>query len=241
MSSQITRRSLLRSSAVAALGSAAVGNGTDLFEKPVSSALSRSYDIDDDGTDHVQFAAADDPAGERGSVLQATSQGTATRDYAISLQNLAFADLTLADLVSDGLRYDYYATEANTSMAPNEICLVLTGRESGLDFVFRTKDDEREGEWYTRDVTTELTGDSDCPGSDQPWKRIHLTRKNATAMDGSNVEHLEEDLLADFDANTSVRAAGLGHGTPTMDPSTIDTYYDAFTVAGREYELSTTN
>lgn len=241
MSSQITRRSLLRSSAVAALGSAAVGNGTDLFEKPVSSALSRSYDIDDDGTDHVQFAAADDPAGERGSVLQATSQGTATRDYAISLQNLAFADLTLADLVSDGLSYDYYATEANTSMAPNEICLVLTGRENGLDFVFRTKDDEREGEWYTRDVTTELTGESDLPGSDQPWKRIHLTRKNATAMDGSNVEHLEEDLLADFDANTSVRAAGLGHGTPTMDPSTIDTYYDAFTVAGREYELSTTN
>lgn len=241
MSSQITRRSLLRSSAVAALGSAAVGNGTDLFEKPVSSALSRSYDIDDDVTDHVQFAAADDPAGERGSVLQATSQGTATRDYAVSFQNLAFTDLTLGDIVSDGLSYDYYVGEDNTSMAPNEVCLVLTGRGNGLDLIFRTKDDDRKGDWQTRDVTPELTGDSDSPGSDQPWKRLHVTHRNAKAMDGNNVEHLEEDLLADFDANTSVRAAGLGHGTPTMEPSIIDTYYDAFTVAGRKYELSTTN
>jgi hypothetical protein len=125
-------------------------------------------------------------------------------------------------------------------MAPNEICLVLTSLDTGFDLVFRTKDDERDGEWRTREVADELTGDSDVPGSDQPWKRIHVTRQNALSMDGDNIQHLEEDLFEHFDADTSVRAAGLGHGEPTMAPSTIDTYYDAFTVAGREYELSTT-
>ncbi|WP_306059831.1 hypothetical protein [Natronococcus wangiae] len=244
MSGQIIRRLLLRNAAAVAVGSAAISNDaelTELFEDPVSSALSRSVDIDGDGIDHVQFAAADDPAGERGTVLQASSQGAATRDYAISLRNLAFADLTLADLVDDGLAYDYYVGADNTSMAPNEVCLVLTGPENGLDLVFRTKDDEREGDWYTRDVATELIGDSELPGSEQPWKRIHLTRENATAMDRSNVELLEENLLERFGADTSVRAAGLGHGMPTMEPETIDTYYDAFAVAGTEYELPTTS
>lgn len=241
----ITRRSLVRNSVVAALGGVAVSDGKELLDKPASAALSRSHDIDGDGTDHVQFVAADDPADDRGTVLRATSRGEETRDYAVSLQNLAFAKLTLADLVDDGLSYDYYVGAENTSMAPNEVCLVLTGRGNGMDLVFRTKDDDREDaegeEWHTRDVAPELTGESDLPGSDQPWKRIHLTRKNATAMDGSKVEHLEENLLGHFDDNTRVRAAGLGHGTPTMEPSIIDTYYDEFTVAGTAYELSTTN
>ncbi|TYL37853.1 hypothetical protein CV102_14065 [Natronococcus pandeyae] len=240
----MSRRSFLQTGVGATLGGAAVGKGTDGFNQPVSAALSRSFDVDGDGTDNVQFTRAVDPGDGRGRVLQATSQKTATRDYAAALQNLAFAKLTLADLVDDGLSYDYYVGEHNTSMAPNEVCLVLTGRGSGMDLVFRTKDDEDEDnereEWHTRDVAPELTGESDRPGSDQPWKRLNVTHRNVTAMDESNIEHLEEDLLAHFDDDTRVRAAGLGHGTPTMEPSVIDTYYDAFTVAGREYDLPET-
>ncbi|TYL38197.1 hypothetical protein CV102_13440 [Natronococcus pandeyae] len=243
MYENVTRRSVLGTGVVAALGGTALSGDTDVLEQPVSAALSRSFDIDGDGTEHVQFTATEDPDpdGERGTVLQATSQGQPTKDYAVSLQNITSAKLTLDDLVSEGLSYEYYVGEDNTSMAPNELCLVLTGRGSGMDLVFRTKDDDRNGGWYTRDVTPELTGDSDLPGSDQPWKRLHVTRKNVAAMDGSNVEHLDENLLERFDGETRVRAAGLGHGTPTMEPSVIETYYDEFTVAGTEYELSTTD
>ncbi|WP_306055585.1 twin-arginine translocation signal domain-containing protein [Natronococcus wangiae] len=240
MSGKITRRSFLGTGAIAAVGGAGVNSNTDVLEQPISAALSRTFDVDGDGTDHVQFVSTADPAGKRDSVLQATSQGNATKDYAVSLQNLTPAKLTLEDLVTDGLAYDYYVGADNTSMTPNEVCLVLSGRGKGMELVFRTKDDDRTGGWYTRDVTPELTGESDLPGSDQPWKRLHITRKNATAMDASNIEFLEENLLESFDAETRVRAAGLGHGTPTMEPSTIDTYYDGFTVASTEYELPTT-
>ncbi len=61
-----------------------------------------------------------------------------------------------------------------------------------------------------------------------------------TAVLGIHVEFLKENLLERFDAETKVRAAGLRHITPTMEPSIIDTYYDEFTIAGTECELSTT-
>lgn len=246
-----TRRTVL--GGVAGLAALAVGAGAapDIALGGGPDGLARSFDTNDDGDAEMVIRRVSDPPGGRtGSVINATTDGADTPDYAASLARLASEQLTLDELVADGFAYDYYEGSASTSPGPDEVWLVIHSTEDGEQgrhILFRKETDSgtdsggngtttQEPTWSTRDVAAELVGDFSAGESGEPWKEFHI--------DGRSIEPVAEsdgNIVATYGADASVKWAGIGRGSPGWESFVANTYYDAFTVAGEERSLPVTD
>lgn len=226
-----TRRSVLTGiGGLAALG--VLGGGASVAIDAAPNGLARSFDTNDDGdAEMVLRRESSPPGGRSGSVLNITSQGVDTPDYAVSLARFTSEKLTLGDLVDEGLSYDYYEGADSTDPGPDEVWVVIhesaRGRGNGgqRHALFRKEEDDRGAEqWRTRDVTPELEGDFRTGGSGEPWKEFHVN--------GRSIETVGDDVVDIFGRDATVKWAGVGRGSPGWKSFVADTYYDRFTAAG---------
>jgi hypothetical protein len=167
-------------------------------------------------------------------VVEVSSAGEPTADYAISLVNLMAEPLRLGDLVDQGFGYDFLAGEANESACPDEVWILLRGDGGGMGPrgfhpVFRTEDLGEVGHWGHRDVSREIRGSVLEDGTNQEWKQFDLR--------SHGVDRIGQDLLARFGPDAPVEAVGIGRGTPSTGPAAVECYYDNLVVAGTEYRL----
>lgn len=224
---------------------------------PRGKGVSKAIDTSRDGNTDVEIRRAD--AGGRTDVVQVTSSGTMTADYAISLANIQPRNLTLGDLTDDAT-YQYREGDENTSAVPDEVWLVIKGNGSngrgsngsgsngkgsngrgpngkgaksgGRQYVCRTETDADASGWNTRAVHREIEGDFDGapnPGSGQQWKQFDKSTRELT--------RIGDDLIASYGADADVQAIGIGRGTTTTGESKLNTYYDDLRVAGESLEF----
>lgn len=218
---------------------------------PNSKGVAREFDTNKDGNKEVEVTRGS--AGGRSDVLQITSNGTETGDYAASIANVRSRQLTLGDLADSDTTYDYKAGEDVTNAVPDEVWVVLkpdnkgnngngkgngngngdrnSSQGNGLRYVCRTEVDDGDS-WSTREVDGEITGDfsgAPNPGSGHPWKEFIRSERE--------LRHLQEDLTEAFSEDATVHGIGVGCGTTTTEDSEINTYFDDFVVAGEETEL----
>lgn len=167
--------------------------------------------------------------------IQITSNGIETPDYGVSLVNVQPRDLTLGELASSDTSYEYAAGEQNDSAVPDEVWLVLKSRQSGhtgRHYVCRTEVDASPSGWTARPVDQEITGDfsgAPSPGSGHEWKEFHVNDRSLTKIG--------DDLTAIYGIDATVQGIGVGRGTPTTEPSTLNTYYANLVVAGEGMTL----
>jgi hypothetical protein len=195
--------------------------------------IGRTIDANRDGAVTIELRRAGSPTKERrGSAVLMTSNGEPTGDYAVSLVTLVNEGSTLGDLADGEFGYDFYTGDRNDSASPDEVWIVLRSQESGpsrFHPVFRTEDLGSTEAWEHRDVAREIAGNVPADGTNQEWKAFDLQNYG--------VDRIGQNLLEQFDRDAAVEAVGVGRGTPSMDPSVIETYYDAFVVDGTERRL----
>jgi len=199
-------------------------------------------DISGDQVFSAQMPLAADPAGERGTVVHATSRGQRTRDYVCSTVDLTDFDFTLGGVAQSGLSYEFYEGEHNTGAAPDEVFLTI---KKGRDFyvAYRTLDAApRKGTWHTRAVDDEISRSgwrtTKIDRSQiNPQARLAMT-SNQAITNAINLLRQEPstDLLDKFGRNAQLLAVTLGVGSVTR-PQKIDTYFDSLQIAGDRFAI----
>lgn len=118
------------------------GDDDDAFRAPASRpALG---DLNDDGTFQNVMHFDGDPAVEfcesveesdRERVVHVTSNGEETSDYAASIVNVSEQELTVGDVVGDGveLTYDYFQGPENANAAPDEVFAIVEATEAEVE------------------------------------------------------------------------------------------------------------
>lgn len=247
--SHVTRRRVLGAAAALSFAGFGVTGVRGFADRHDDDTLARAIDANFDRRRDLRLRWSPDPSDEtprRGQVLHATSDGNDTLDYAVTLSVTEEDDLTLGDLAADEqlesrdhedarFAYDFYTGEQETGPSPDEVWLVLRSESDTHDFraIFRTEDVAAAGDgWQTRNVARELEGSVPEAGLGQVWKQFDfddLTWTEAT-----------ENPVGEFGADKAVLAVGVGRGTPTVEETTADTYYDNLVVAGERRELAPT-
>lgn len=236
-----SRRNVVRAAAVLPLLGLGVDEARGFVRSDDQKTIAGAVDANFDQTKELQIVRDPDPSDEtpqRGQVLHATSDGTATGDYALSLAATDDEELALSDVADseEGFAYDWFEGEAETGMAPDEAWLVLrTAEMSEREFraVFRTEfSASRSGEWETRSVGPEVDGTFPEEGSGQRWKEYRF--------DAMSSVRVTENLLETFGGDATVLAAGIGRGTPQTEPTVADTYYDNIVLDGEKRTLEAT-
>ena len=174
------------------------------------------------------------PANRSGSgretAIRITSN-SATTHYAFSLVQIGREQLKVRDIES--LSYEYYVPEdgsntvgEDTSVAPDEVWLILQKSGGGVKQVFRTwpvQEQTTANTWVTRDVYEELRKPEDSPS---PWKRLDESAATFQVV-GSD--------LVDAYGEARVIGAGVGRGDPVMGPSQLEIQYDNLKINERSY------
>lgn len=236
-----TRRNVVRAAAGLSVLGLGVGAARGFADDEERETLAGAVDTNFDRRKELHIRLVDDPPVERqgrGRVLHATSEGTETEDYAVTLTVTDDEELTLADLTSSdgGFEFDWLEGANETGHSPDEAWIVL--RTSDMDegefrAVFRTEfSDSRSGEWETRTVGPEIEGSIPEDGSGQLWKEYQFDELSSV--------RLTDDLVEQFGADASVLAAGIGRGTPQTEPTVADTYYADLVLDGEERSLDPT-
>lgn len=236
-----TRRNVVRAAAAVPLLGLGVTEVRGFVDRHDGETISGAVDANFDRRRDLTIRRERDPSEEtprRGQVLNATSDGTETEDYAIALAVTDEEDVTLADVTSSdgGFEYDWFEGDGETGHSPDEAWIVL--RTSDMDegefrALFRTEFFEsRSGEWETRTVGPEIEGTFPEDGSGQLWKEYQFDEMRSVRV--------TDDLIDEFGADASVLAAGIGRGTPQTEPTVADTYYDTLVLDGEERSLEAT-
>lgn len=204
---------------------------------PVPFGTARRVDVDRDGAADVALVGTDDPAGGgREGVVQATSDGRTTPDYAFAA--VEGRSTTLGD--PGEFRYDYYVGADNRaaapdglSAAPDEVWLLLESDGAGDRIVFRTLADPRPREqWRRRDLAREVRGELGVD-PESAWKVVDL--------DAMSFERVGTDLVSAYGPATAVAGVAIGRGDPLVGPeAVVDTYYHGLVVGGESVEIPTT-
>lgn len=236
-----TRRTVLRAAVAVPLIGLGVNEARGFVDRHDGETLAGAVDSSFDGRKDLQIRRAGDPSGEtprRGRVLHATSDGIATKDYALTLAVTDEEELTLADLTSadEGFVYDWFEGTDETGHSPDEAWIVVRTAdmaEGEVRALFRTEFFEsRSGEWETRRVGPEIEGTVPEDGSGQLWKEYQFEELTSVRV--------TDDLVDEFGADATVLAAGIGRGTPQTEPTVADTYYDELIIDGVERSLEAT-
>jgi hypothetical protein len=110
-----------------------------------------SFDTNQDGSGEMVIQLTPGAVGGReGPLVNATTFGDETPDYAASLVNVSSRDLSLDALTDpeEGFLYDYYEGRASTDPGPDEAWVVVDPSESGGQgrrVLFRKLEDSRGG------------------------------------------------------------------------------------------------
>lgn len=176
----------------------------------------------------------DDPAeGGRNGVVHVHSNGSATRDYAVSMRSgfaLPLENITLAG-GSTPVKYDYYGGPNNENSAPDEVYLVVNdGTTDRLVFHAGNDGDPAAETWKTRDVGAEITGDGSPLNDSFFWKEV--TSSGVQSLIRPSGGGLDDY----FPSGTVIKAIGFGRGN-TGGEVVLDTYYDNLVVNNNEREF----
>lgn len=265
--STFSRRALL--GAAAGVGLTVVGTGVSarLALGQGGNGFASSFDTNQDGTGEMVIQRARRTVGQRqGPLVNATTFGDETPDYAASLVNVNSRNLSLDDLASseDGFVYDYYEGRDSTNPGPDEAWVVLNSGERGQQgrhILFRKLEDSRngaEGEgrgnssdngggpgesegnagrtWRTRNVGEEIAG------ADVSAEGLSFENWREFSIDDHSVSDVgTNDLVEEFGGDAKVKWVGIGRGSPGWKSFVADTYYDEVVVVGEHVTLPVTD
>ncbi|UIO99192.1 CalY family protein [Halobaculum sp. CBA1158] len=205
-----------------------IGLGPSAFQtftsEPEGAAV---IDIGGDGVSDVQLSRVPDPAGgSREDVVLATSNGSSTDDYAISMRSVPSTNIN--GISAGDITFDYYGGAGNSN-APDEVYVVVndSGGTNRLVYTTGNTDSPASQQWETRDVGAEIAGAMGIPGENFNW--FEVAPSDTTYSDPSS-----GGLSSDLDG--TIEAVGFGRGT-TGGGDTIETYYDNLVVNGTSYEF----
>lgn len=208
---------------------ASLGLGVDAFNSFLNHQDGATViDISEKGTSDIELARVDDPAsGRRTDVVQASSGGTATNDYAISMRNIP--DINLSDIGSGDITFDYYGGAYNTESAPDEVWVVVDDPNGDKRLFYHAGNDGAPDAqtWKTRDVGAEISGDGSALNAGFNWFEAAPGDMTASAPDNGGLAK---------DVSGKVEAVGFGRGT-TSGGDTIEVYYDNLVVNGQSYKF----
>lgn len=233
--------SALTATSLATTGVAQSGRRASNSERGSALETAINFDTNLDGRFtnrmHVDSSSAD---GARKSAVHFTSNGVETTDYAVSLVDVRNASLTLGDVTESGsLTYDYYRGSESTSVVPGPVYLLLQTSD-GLYTAFRIGRDQREGGWYTRDVSEEL--------SVGRWRARSLGQSEADDLSADTVVNgllrgeasdQFEDVPGRYGTDARLLGVGVANGQFSK-PVAVDVYFNSVQVPDQSYSIPAT-
>ncbi|WP_435102382.1 TasA family protein [Halarchaeum sp. P4] len=198
-----------------------------------------AYTYDFGGGSDITFetvSASDAPNSDSapsGDILHVASDGD-TGKYAHSMVDVSSQELTLNDLNTGTFKYDYFATEANTVKAPDEVKIVVEDTDGSVHFLYQHRGDEADmtsTEWKTRDVSSDLNKGGRASNANS-WGEVDMTTGSTSSLGDSPIPEYG-------DATVLLVGVGAANTNGSVDVQ-ADLYYGNLQVGSQTHSFPST-